>query len=112
LYQNFPNPFPSPTQAVTCIWFDLATSTQVELDVLTLRGGVARHVLPNADVPAILPAGRYGRGAAGSGLCDPHFTWDGRADDGEWLPAGVYLYKLKAGSLIQFKRLVYLGRKP
>ena len=112
LYQNFPNPFPSPTQSATCIWFDLASPSQVELDVLTLRGGVVRHVLPSASVPAILPAGRYGRGATGSGLCDARFSWDGRADDGEWLPAGVYLYKLKAGSLIQFKRLVYLGRKP
>lgn len=110
LYQNFPNPFPAATRAATCIWFDLATPSQVELDVLTLRGGVVRHVLPNASVPAILPPGRYGRGEAGGGLCDARFTWDGRADNGEWLPAGVYLYKLKAGSLIQFKRLVYLGR--
>lgn len=110
LYQNFPNPFPSATQAATCIWFDLATPSQVELDVLTLRGGVVRHVLPNASVPAILAPGRYGRGTTGGSLCDERFTWDGRADDGEWLPAGVYLYKLKVGSLIQFKRLVYLGR--
>ena len=110
LYQNFPNPFPSATQAATCIWFDLATPSQVELDVLTLRGGVVRHVLPNASVPAILAPGRYGRGTTGGSLCDERFTWDGRADDGEWLPAGVYLYKLKVGGLIQFKRLVYLGR--
>jgi len=110
LYQNFPNPFPSATQAATCIWFDLATASQVELDVLTLRGGIVRHVLPSPSVPAILPPGRYGRGTTGASLCDERFTWDGRAEDGEWLPAGVYLYKLKVGSLIQFKRLVYLGR--
>jgi len=110
LYQNFPNPFPSATQAATCIWFDLATASQVELDVLTLRGGIVRHVLPSSSVPAILAPGRYGRGTTGASLCDERFTWDGRADDGEWLPAGVYLYKLKVGSLIQFKRLVYLGR--
>jgi hypothetical protein len=110
LYQNFPNPFPSATQAATCIWFDLATASQVALDVMTLRGGIVRHVLPSPSVPAILPPGRYGRGTTGASLCDERFTWDGRADDGEWLPAGVYLYKLKVGSLIQFKRLVYLGR--
>ncbi|HKE89465.1 MAG TPA: S8 family serine peptidase [Gemmatimonadales bacterium] len=110
LYQNFPNPFPSATQAATCIWFDLATPSQVELDVLTLRGGIVRHVLPSQSVPAILPPGRYGRGTTGASLCDGRFTWDGRADDGEWAPAGVYLYKLKVGGLIQFKRLVYLGR--
>jgi len=110
LYQNFPNPFPSATRSATCIWFDLATASQVELDVLTLRGGIVRHVLPSPSVPAILPPGRYGRGTTGASLCDERFTWDGRADDGEWLPAGVYLYKLKVGGLIQFKRLVYLGR--
>ncbi len=112
LYQNFPNPFPTPTRAATCLWFDLATPSAVVLEILDLRGGVVRHLLPSFDFPAVLPAGRYGRGAAGAGLCDPRFDWDGRADDGRWLPAGVYLYKLKADGVIQFKRIVYRGRTP
>ncbi len=28
LYQNFPNPFPAPSSATTCIWFDLKTAGQ------------------------------------------------------------------------------------
>lgn len=110
LYQNFPNPFPTPTRAATCIWFDLAQPGEVTLEILNLRGGVVRRLIPGSDFPAFLPAGRYGRGNTGTGLCDPRLTWDGRADDGDWLPAGVYLYKLKFGGVIQFKRIVYRGR--
>jgi hypothetical protein len=73
---------------------------------------VVRRLLPSSDFPALLPAGRYGRGGPGVGLCDPRLSWDGRADDGEWLPAGVYLYKLKFSGIIQFKRIVYRGRTP
>jgi hypothetical protein len=112
LYHNFPNPFPTPTRDVTCIWFDLALPAAVTLEILDLRGGIVRRLLPNPDFPEVLPAGRYGRGATGGGLCDPRLAWDGRADDGRVLPAGVYLYKLKAGSVIQFKRIVYRGRMP
>ena len=112
LYQNFPNPFPTPTHSTTCIWFDLAQPGEVALAVLNLRGGVVRRLIPTSDIPAALPAGRYGRSGPGGGLCDPRLSWDGRADDGEWLPAGVYLYKLKTGGVVQFKRIVYLGRTP
>jgi len=112
LYQNFPNPFPTATHATTCIWFDLAQTGEVALEVLNLRGGVVRRLLPGSDFPTVLPAGRYGRGGPSGGLCDPRLSWDGRADDGEWLPAGVYLYKLKSGGVIQFKRIVYRGRMP
>jgi subtilisin family serine protease len=110
LYQNFPNPFPTATSAATCIWFDLAQPGEATLEILNLRGGVVRRLIPGGDFPAFLPAGRYGRGNTGTGLCDPRLTWDGRADDGNWLPAGVYLYKLKFGGVIQFKRIVYRGR--
>lgn len=110
LYQNFPNPFPTAAQAATCIWFDLPQSSAVTLEILDLRGGIVRHLLPEETFPIVLPAGRYGRGSPGGGLCDPRLAWDGRADDGRWLPGGVYLYKLKAGGVIQFKRIVFRGR--
>ncbi|MGE5759063.1 MAG: S8 family serine peptidase [Gemmatimonadota bacterium] len=110
LYQNFPNPFPTTASTATCIWFDLAQPGEVTLEILSLRGGIVRHLIPGSDFPAILPAGRYGRGNTGTGLCDPRLAWDGRADDGAWVPAGVYLYKLKFGGVIQFKRIVYRGR--
>jgi hypothetical protein len=110
LYQNFPNPFPTPTQETTCLWFDVSRPGVVALEILDLRGGVVRRLLPRGDFPIVLSPGRYGRGSAGGGLCDPRFAWDGRADDGRWLPAGVYLYKLKVAGVIQFKRIVFRGR--
>jgi len=36
--------------------------------------------------------------------------WDGRADDGHPLPAGVYLAKLKVAGLLVFKRIVFRGK--
>lgn len=111
LYQNFPNPFPAAGRDSTCLWFDLAVTAMVELEILDLRGNRVRRLVPGPDFPAILPAGRYGRGQTGVGaICDPRLMWDGRADDGHPLPAGVYLAKLKAPGLLVFKRIVFRGK--
>jgi hypothetical protein len=110
LFQNFPNPFPTAGRDSTCLWFDLATTAMVELEILDLRGNAVRRFVPGPDFPSILAPGRYGRGTAGSGICDPRLMWDGRADDGHPLPAGVYLAKLKAPGLLVFKRIVFRGK--
>ncbi|HEU5261705.1 MAG TPA: hypothetical protein VFU41_09825 [Gemmatimonadales bacterium] len=110
LYQNFPNPFPAADRDSTCLWFDLAMTTAIELEILDLRGNAVRHFVPGPEFPGILPAGRYGRSGPGGPTCDPRLMWDGRADDGRQMPAGVYLYKLKAGGIIQFRRMVFRGR--
>lgn len=113
LYQNFPNPFPGAGRDSTCLWFDLASASLVELEVLDLRGALIRRFIPGPDFPAILTAGRYGRGVvSGGGVCDPRLMWDGRTADGRVLPAGVYLYRLRAGGTVQFKRIVFRGRTP
>ena len=110
LYQNFPNPFPAAGRDSTCLWFDLAIPAVVELAVLDLRGNAVRRFVPGPDFPGILPAGRYGRSGPGGPTCDARLMWDGRADDGQTLPPGVYLYKLRAGGVIQFRRIVFRGR--
>jgi len=112
LYQNFPNPFPGPGGAPTCLWFDLAGPTSVELDILDLRGRLVRRLLPAPQMSGTLAAGRYGRGPPGTATCDPSLTWDGRAEDGRTVPAGVYLARLRAGAAVQFKRLVFRGGAP
>ena len=43
-------------------------------------------------------------------MFDPRLMWDGRADDGHPLPAGVYLAKLKVAGLLVFKRIVFRGK--
>jgi Subtilase family len=111
LYQNFPNPFPAAGRDSTCLWFDLAVTATVELEILDLRGNRVRRFVPGPDFPGVLPAGRYGRAQAGGGaICDPRLMWDGRADNGHRLPAGVYLAKLKAPGLLVFKRIVFRGK--
>jgi hypothetical protein len=111
LYQNFPNPFPTAGRDSTCLWFDLAMTAMVELEILDLRGNRVRRFVPGPDFSSVLAAGRYGRGqAGGGGICDARLMWDGRADDGHPLPAGVYLAKLKAPGLLVFKRIVFRGK--
>jgi len=110
LYQNFPNPFPAVGRDSTCIWFDVAATGVVELAILDLRGNPVRRFVPGPDFSAVLPAGRYGRGPAGGPTCDARLSWDGRAEDGREVPPGVYLYKLRAGGVIQFRRIVFRGR--
>ena len=111
LYQNFPNPFPAPSSATTCVWFDLKVGGKVELTVLDIRGHRVRTLVPG-ELPSQLAPGRYGRaGAFQSGGCDPRLTWDGRADDGRMVPAGLYLLRFKAeGEAETVKKMLFLGQ--
>ena len=111
LYQNFPNPFPAVGRDSTCIWFDLATPGETELQILDLRGGVIRRIIPNGSLSGVLTPGRYGRGVLGGAACDPQISWDGHADDGRFVPAGVYILRLRSGQTLLYKRLVFLGRR-
>jgi hypothetical protein len=111
LYQNFPNPFPNARSATTCVWFDLRSPSVVRLDVYDLRGNHVRTLVPSADVPGQLPAGRYGRAAPASNTgCDARFSWDGRADDGRDVPSGVYLLRMRADGVDATRKMLYRGR--
>jgi subtilisin family serine protease len=112
LLQNFPNPFPNPSVGTntTCIWFDLATSGTVRLEILDLRGHIVRTVVPFPGTDGTLDAGRYGRPATPQpGSCDPNFTWDGTANDGTQAPRGVYIAMLVTPDGSFTKRIVYRG---
>ena len=111
LYQNFPNPFPTPASPGTCIWFDLHRATRVTVTVHDIRGGLVRTVIPNSTVSGAFLPGRYGRAGVGSDIgCDVRFSWDGRGDDGSAAPTGVYLIRLKTDYSASFKRALYKGR--
>jgi len=110
LYQNFPNPFPTPASATTCLWFDLSASTDVTLAVYDLRGHLVRTIVPSPQVQGFLDAGSYGREVAGTNAgCDPRFSWDGRASDGHSVPPGVYLARLHADGSWQTRKMVFRG---
>jgi hypothetical protein len=111
LYQNFPNPFPTAGVVTTCIWFDLAHDSRVDLLVTDIRGNVVRSLSPRADLPTVLPAGRYGRiGDGSSPGCDPRFAWDGRSSDGDFVPPGAYLVRLRADGVSAHKKVLFRGR--
>jgi hypothetical protein len=94
LYHNFPNPFPTASVSKTCIWFDLRRQSEVQLDILDLRGNHVARIVPRGGLSGLLPAGPYGRASVGSSTgCDDRLTWDGRADNGQYAPPGVYIVR-------------------
>ncbi len=99
-YQNFPNPFPSPSSFVTCFWFDLGEpGGRVAIDILDIRGNFVKGVVTPSDASVSFSPGRYGRGAPGAGSsCDNRFVWDGTASDGRIVAPGVYLVRFRVGS--------------
>ena len=112
LYQSFPNPFPSTTSPVTCIWFDLAQRAgDVRLAIYDVRGRLVRTLVPSAAIPGTLDAGYYGRAGTGplATGCDPRFTWDGRGSDGASVPPGVYLVRFHADDAWQTKKIIFRG---
>jgi hypothetical protein len=110
LYQNFPNPFPTVVSRSTCIWFDLDRISTVTLTVHDVRGNLVRRLLPSGSVAQPLSPGRYGRASPSSGTgCDPALAWDGTADNGEVVPRGVYLIRLRAAGTESIKKALFQG---
>jgi hypothetical protein len=110
LHQNFPNPFPNRDLGAleTRIWFDLAARSSVELNVFDLRGRLVRRLIPAPGCGVVeLPPGIYGRGEIGSGDPCIQLSWDGRDDAGREVEPGVYLLRLRAGGVVEVRRLVY-----
>jgi hypothetical protein len=110
LYQNFPNPFPTANSAATCVWFDLAVDSFVNLEVADLRGRRVRTLIPSVELPAFFIAGRHGRASGGGATgCNGTIQWDGRGTDGRIVPSGVYLLRLRARGVDVTRRIVFRG---
>ncbi len=86
LYQNYPNPF-NPT---TTISFDLPGTETVDLAVYNSLGQKVRSL-----ASGVFTAGHH------------QVRWDARNDFGQVVPAGVYYYRLQAGTH-QFTRKMVL----
>jgi hypothetical protein len=113
IYQNFPNPFPNAASFSTCFWFDVGEpGARISLEILDLRGTPVRKIVPAPDGQELFPAGRYGRGAPGTGSnCDNRFIWDGTASDGRPVPPGVYLARFRADNGAPIvRRILFRGR--
>lgn len=86
LRQNLPNPF----NPVTTIAFSLDDAQRVSLGVYDVRGRLVRALLTREEQ------------AAGSHAV----SWDGLDARGSRVPAGVYFYRVSAGSWSDTKRMV------
>jgi hypothetical protein len=87
LHQNYPNPF----NAQTVIEFQLSEPARVNLAVYDIAG---RKV-------ADLAGEDY---TSGQHL----LTWDGTDNTGKSVSSGIYLYKMKAGDLIETRKMLLM----
>lgn len=92
LLQNFPNPF----NPETWIPFQLAESAEVTVEIITVSGELVRTL--NLGV---LAAGSYKTKNRAA-------YWDGNNQNGESVASGLYLYRVKTGSVSQMRRMILL----
>ncbi len=87
LDQNFPNPFNPETR----IYFEIPQTHDVKLMIYNVLGQKVRTLAQE----------KFNTGF--------HvLNWDGRTDTGELAPTGVYIYRIKAGSFIDSKKMLLL----
>jgi len=84
LAQNYPNPFNPSTK----IGFHLQEAGEVRLVIYNLQGQKVRTLIS-------------GTKAAGHHLV----TWDGTNDAGQFMPSGVYLYRLSGNGFVITKKM-------
>jgi PKD repeat protein len=87
LYQNFPNPFNASTE----ICYDLPESGFVQLSVYNLMGIELLTLVKEKKT-----AGYH------------RIKWDGKDDQNNQLPSGIYIYQLKIGKFSSVKKLISL----
>ena len=110
LYRPFPNPFPNDRVTSTCIWFDLRVLSEVRIDILDLRGNHVAKIMPGRGLGPVFPPSRYGRAAIGSESgCDNRLTWNGRDDNGRFVPAGAYLIRFRGGGITAHQKVLWRG---
>jgi hypothetical protein len=87
LYQNYPNPFNPETD----IRFYLPEPNHVSISIFNIRGEEIRRLV---DSP-------YATG-------EHKIRWDGKDNNGNPVSSGVYLYRLKAGSFTEMKKMTLI----
>ena len=87
LYQNFPNPF----NPVTTLRYDLPEQSFVNLTIYDMLGNEITELVNFSQDPGIKSV-----------------QWRGTDEKGNFVGAGVYLYKIVAGEFVQTKKMVLL----
>ena len=86
LHNNFPNPFNPETQ----IRFSIGNSELVKLVVYDMMGRQIRTLIAGESFNSGFHA----------------VNWNGLNDNGEKVPSGMYVYRIKAGDFIDFKKML------
>jgi hypothetical protein len=108
-YQNFPNPFGRGISPTTCFWFDIGSLTQVRLMIYSLNLHRVRNLIPGAAGTSSFLPGLYGRSASNPKGCDMSYSWDGRDDNGRFVPAGIYIAEFRANGKTTTKKIYFKG---
>ncbi len=87
LNQNYPNPFNPETR----IDFSLAVSAKVSLTVYNIQGQRVRSLIDEPMNPGVHSV-----------------KWDGRDQNGNLVPAGIYLYTLRCNNMTETKKMSFL----
>jgi hypothetical protein len=90
LSQNYPNPF----NQSTLIAVDIPTSAdqmRIEIDIFNILGQKVRNLTNETATP-------------GRRL----YRWNGRNDDGDDLPSGIYLYRCRLGGIEESRKMLLL----
>ncbi len=88
LSANFPNPFNPTTVISYTVPASSKNGVRVQLVIYNLKGERVRVLIDQTHFP-----GEYS------------INWDGRADNGAAVAAGVYLYRMQAGDFWQSKKM-------
>ena len=91
LFQNYPNPWPNPTNPLTTLRYAIPVASDVSIVIYNIQG---QEIMRWED-SNILP-GLYEK------------TWDGTNKHGEPVTSGIYFYRLRVGDFAQTKKMVLL----
>ena len=87
LHQNYPNPF----NPITTLKYDLPKDTFVKITLFDMNGETVKTLVNEEK-------------SSGS----HHSQWDATNNKGEFISAGVYLYRIETGDFRQTKKMIYL----
>ncbi|MBC8526237.1 MAG: T9SS type A sorting domain-containing protein [Candidatus Cloacimonetes bacterium] len=91
LLQNFPNPFDVSKAEYTTISYSLLKPSDVEISIYNIKGQIVKTFrIPNSESRI------------------PNIVWDGKDENGKYLPDGLYFYKLKADKYTSTKKMILM----
>lgn len=93
LFPSYPNPFVIGSHECVYIPFRLSEISPVELNILTSSGRLIRHI-------------RMGQRPDGYQI----YRWDGRDEEGEPVPSGIYIYQLKTPRFMKSRKMAVIRR--